>query len=133
MGFRHLNNVRGFLSDYYLGSVYGRGGGRGRRRKLSDRDTDIAYRRFRRIWQRAEGRCADAPMCRERFVRPLLSEVLGLHLGPGEDRLHPLYPDAAPLVIGAGRGCICPLPGLPRVGLLHDAHATDQLLKRPST
>ncbi len=28
MTFRHLRNVRGFFSDYYLGSVFGRGTGR---------------------------------------------------------------------------------------------------------
>lgn len=94
MSFRHLRNARGFFSDYYLGSVFGRGKGRGRRKNLSDRETDNAYRRFRRIWQRAESRAADAAACRERFLRPLLRDVLGFHLGVGEERIHGLYRSA---------------------------------------
>ncbi len=94
MIFRHLRNVRGFFSDYYLGSVFGHGSGRGRRRKLSDRDTDLAYARFRRIRERAEGRCAEPAECRERFVRPLLRDVLGFHLGAGEERLHQVFASA---------------------------------------
>jgi hypothetical protein len=61
MTFRHLRNVRGFFSDYYLGSVLGRGAGRGARKIASDRGTDQAYDRFRRIRERAEGRADDAP------------------------------------------------------------------------
>lgn len=94
MIFRHLRNARGFFSDYYLGSVFGRGTGRGRRRQLSDRETDLAYARFRRIRERAEGRAADPAQCRERFVRPLLREILGFHLGAGEDRIHLLFASA---------------------------------------
>jgi len=94
VSFRHLRNARGFFSDYYLGSVFGRGKGRGRRKNLSDRETDNAYRRFRRIWQRAESRAADAAACRERFLRPLLRDVLGFHLGVGEERIHGLYRSA---------------------------------------
>lgn len=91
---RHIRNVRGFFSDYYLGNVFGRGSGRGRRRKLSDRDTDAAYSRFRRIYERGESGKPDAASSRERFVRPLLRDVLGFHLGEGEDRIHPLFADA---------------------------------------
>jgi len=87
--FRHLRNVRGFFSDYYLGSVFGRGSGR--RRKLSDRETQLAYSRFLRIRERAEGHGTDAAVNRERFVRPLLRDVLGFHLGSGEDRVHRLF------------------------------------------
>jgi hypothetical protein len=101
MQFRHVRNVRGFFSDYYLGSVFGRGEGRGRRRRLSDRDSDTAYRRFVRIRERAEGRAGDLPGCRERFVRPLLGNVLGLHLGAGDDRIHRVFPEAATEASGA--------------------------------
>lgn len=94
MIFRHLRNARGFFSDYYLGSVFGRGTGRGRRRQLSDRETDLAYTRFRRIRERAEGRAADPAQCRERFVRPLVRDILGFHLGAGEDRIHLLFASA---------------------------------------
>lgn len=94
MTFRHLRNVRGFFSDYYLGSVFGRDTGRGRRRRLSDRETDLAYARFRRIRERAEGRCADAADCRERFLRPLLRDVFGFHLGAGEAGIHALHTSA---------------------------------------
>jgi hypothetical protein len=91
MAFRHLRNVRGFFSDYYLGSVLGRGAGRGARKIASDRGTDQAYDRFRRIRERAEGRADDAPTCRERFIRPLLRDVLGFHLGAGENGIHGLF------------------------------------------
>ncbi len=91
MIFRHLRNVRGFLSDYYLGSVFAQG----RRRSASDRNTDLAYARFRRIWERAEGKAADSASFRERFVRPLLGEVFGFHLGAGQDKLFPLHASAA--------------------------------------
>lgn len=94
MIFRHVRNIRGFFSDYYLGSVFGRGQGRGRRRRLSDRDTDTAYRRFLRIYSGAEGRAPDQPACRERFIRPLIRDVLGFHLGTAEDRVHGLFASA---------------------------------------
>jgi hypothetical protein len=92
--FRHLRNVRGFFSDYYLGSVLGPAGGVGRRRHLSGRETDLAYTRFRRIRERAEGRADEPATCRERFLRPLLRDVLGFHLGTGDDRVHGLYATA---------------------------------------
>jgi hypothetical protein len=94
MTFRHLRNARGFFSDYYLGSVFGRTSGRGRRRGLSDRETDLACGRFRRIRERAEGRAADPAECRERFARPLLRDLLGFHLGAGDDRVHGLFASA---------------------------------------
>lgn len=94
MIFRHLRNIHGFFSDYYLGSVFGRGQGRGRRTTVSERETDLVYHRFRRIRERAEGRAVDAYACRERFLRPLLRDVLGFHLGMGEERIHPLYRSA---------------------------------------
>jgi len=94
MTFRHLRNVRGFFSDYYLGSVFAAALGHGRQRRVSDRQIDLAYARFRRIWQRAEGRCDEAALCRERFVRPMLREVLGFHLGAGDNRVHKLFASA---------------------------------------
>lgn len=95
MSFRHLRNVCGFFSDYYLGSIFGRGQGRGRRQALSDRETDLAYLRFRRLYERAEGRAEEASVCRERFLRPLLRDVLGFHLGSGDACLYALYTSAA--------------------------------------
>ncbi len=94
MNLRYFRNFRGFFSDYYLGSVFGESSSRGRRRKATDRETDIALLRFRRIHERAEGRADDAAACREKFIRPLLRDVLGLHLGAGEDRLHCLFSSA---------------------------------------
>ena len=94
MNFRHLRNVRGFFSDYYLGSVLGRSTGRGTRGIASHRETDLAYARFRRIRDRAEGRATDAEACRERFIRPLLRDVLQFHLGAGENGIHRLFPSA---------------------------------------
>ena len=90
----HIHNARGFFSEYYLGSVFGSAGGRRRRRTLSNRETDLAYGRLRRIHQRAEERAADAAACRERFIRPFLRDVLAFHLGAGNDRLHGLFASA---------------------------------------
>jgi hypothetical protein len=95
MIFRHLRNARGFFSDYYLGTVFGRGAGRGRRRQLADRDTDRAFDRLRRIYERAEGRCLGPTDVREKLARPLLRDILGFHLGAGEDGVHALFQDAA--------------------------------------
>lgn len=94
MIYRHLRNVKGFFSDYYLGNVFGQGSGRGRKRRLSDRDTDATYRRFMRIYEGAEGRAPDRASCRERFVRPLVRDVLGYHLGGGEEHIYGLYASA---------------------------------------
>lgn len=55
---------------------------------------EIAQARFRRIRERAEGRVADAVATRERFIRPLLRDVLGFHLGAGEERIHALFASA---------------------------------------
>ncbi|GIW45683.1 MAG: hypothetical protein KatS3mg077_2965 [Candidatus Binatia bacterium] len=93
MNLRHLRNARGFLSDYYLGSVFGRRGSRGRK-AATDRTVDIALARFCRIRERAEGRAENATATRESFIRPLLRDVLGFHLGAGEDRIHALFPSA---------------------------------------
>ncbi len=92
MSLRNLRNVRGFFSDYYLGSVFGRGT-RGRKR-LSDRETDWAYRRFQKLYAQAEGRAADASACRERLLRPLLRDILGFQLGEAVERVHPLFSSA---------------------------------------
>src|SRR5947209_6714556 len=94
MNFEHIRNVRSFLSDYYLGSIFGRGARRNRRKRLSDRDTDIAYARFRRIRDQAEGRADDVTECRERFLRPLFRDVFGFHLGAGANGIHALFPNA---------------------------------------
>jgi len=92
VSFRHLRNARGFFSDYYLGSVFGRDGGRGRKRKLSDKTSEAAYARFRKLFDRVSGRELSAPDCRELFLRPLLRDVFGFLLGEGAERLYPLVP-----------------------------------------
>ena len=94
MSFRHLRNVGGFFSEYYLGSVFGREGAKGRRKTLSDRDTDTAYLRLRRLADRAGQGLVDPATARERFVRPLLRDVLGFHLGAGDNRVHGLFRNA---------------------------------------
>jgi hypothetical protein len=100
VSYRHLRNERGFFSDYYLGSVFGRESGRGRKKKLSDKASEFAAARFRRLYERNAGKSLSAPDCRERFVRPLLREVFGFLLGDGEDRIYPLRP----VVETAGEG-----------------------------
>ena len=42
MSYRHLRNARGFFSDYYLGSVFGREGGKGRKRKPATLEMRVA-------------------------------------------------------------------------------------------
>ena len=91
---RHLRNVRGFFSDYYLGAALGTGPGRGRKKPHTDRETDFAFLRFLRIRERAKGRAADAASCREKFLRPFLRDILSFHLGVGEDRVHGLFASA---------------------------------------
>lgn len=105
MIFRHLRNARGFFSDYYLGTVFGRGAGRGRRRQLADRETDHAFDRLRRIYDRAEGRCLGPTDVREKLARPLLRDILGFHLGAGDGGVHALYQDAAAEAVG-GRALV---------------------------
>lgn len=92
MSYRHLRNARGFFSDYYLGSIFGRDGGRGRKRKLSDKTSEAAYARFRKLFDHASGRELSAPECRELLLRPLLRDVFGFLLGEGAERLYPLVP-----------------------------------------
>lgn len=94
MSFRHINNHGGFFSDYFLGHVFGRGGGRGKKKRLSDRDTDNAYRRFKRLHAAVETRVCDAPELRERFARHLLRDLLGFHLDDGPDGLGALRASA---------------------------------------
>lgn len=96
MSFKHIRNARGFFSDYYLGAVFGRGTGRGRKHALSDRETDIAYRKFRFMRSRLTGRGAGSvDETRERFLRYFLADVLGFHLGAGENQVHKLFVSAA--------------------------------------
>lgn len=92
MSFRYLRNARGFFSDYYLGSVFGRDGGKGLKRKLSDKHSQAALERFRKLYDRVQGRELSPTECRERFVRPLLRDVFGFLLGEGGDHLYPLTP-----------------------------------------
>lgn len=92
MSFRHLRNVRGFFSDYYLASVFGREGGKRRKEKLADKVSDAAYQRLLRLYDRLPGRDLPTSECRERFLRPVLREVFGFLLGEGEGRLYPLVP-----------------------------------------
>ncbi|MDH7513097.1 MAG: N-6 DNA methylase, partial [Clostridiales bacterium] len=94
MSLRYIRNFRGFFSDYYLGSVFAQVTLRGRKKRITDREIDFAFLRFRRIRERGEGRAPDADSCREKFIRPLLRDVLGFHLGRGKDRLHELFVSA---------------------------------------
>ncbi|MFQ5665807.1 MAG: hypothetical protein ACE5I7_05175 [Candidatus Binatia bacterium] len=126
MVFRHLRNVRGFFSDYYLGSVFGRSRGRGRRRQLSDRVTGLAYRRFQRIYDQAEGRATDAPACRERFICPLLRDVLGFHLADGTERVHRLYASADSATGAAVQGDYAIVAGTAAQSLHPDAPSDDE-------
>jgi hypothetical protein len=87
MTFRHLRNVGGFFSDYYLGSVFASNRGTSARKTTTDRAIDQAYQRFRRIYEAAEHRATGTYgfNCRERFIRPLLRDVLKFHLGTNQN------------------------------------------------
>ena len=144
---RHLRNVRGFFSDYYLGAVSGQGMGSGR---PSGREMDYAFLRFLRIRERARGGVADTAGCREKFLRPFLRDTLGFHLGAGEDRIHGLYTSAEaeqqgerPLLVAycggwdedldAGRGAANPRQGveqaIARLGLHYGLLLTGERLR----
>ncbi len=95
MSFQHLHNERGFLSDYFLGTVFAG------RRRASDRLVDTALWRLRRLLERVAGRDLDATACRERFARPLLQEAFGFLLGSGSERIHALHGSAATEAAGS--------------------------------
>ncbi len=146
----HLHNRRGFFSDYYFGTVFG-AEGRGRRRKgPPDRETRRRQNDLRRIRERAEGRAEEADACRERFIRPMLRDVLGFHLGAGQERVHALFSSAddeaagaRPLLVAycgawdedpdAGRGQAAPLhrveSALARMNLRHGLLVTGQVVR----
>jgi hypothetical protein len=90
--FPNLLNRQGFFSDYYLGTVFGRASGR--QRTLVTREVEKAYHALERLYERCEGRVSDAPAVRDRFARPLLRDVLGFHIGTGDQRIHRLYRSA---------------------------------------
>lgn len=105
MKFDHVHNIKGFFSDYFLGSVLGQDG---RRKTLVDHETQSHLFRFLKLYERAEPRATDLTATREQFIRPLLRDILGFHMGTGEDRLFPLLfnpeDDAhhSPLLLYAG-------------------------------
>lgn len=101
MIYAHLRNLRGFLSDYYLGSVFGSSGKRGSSRRRTDREIDTLWGRFSRLHTRCEDRELDATACRERFARPLLRDVLGTHTGDGSEHVFPLFRTAEDAEAGA--------------------------------
>ncbi len=98
MLFPSLRNHGGFFSDYYMGTVFGRTSGR--RKSLVTKEVDAAFRRFQRIYERGERRAGDLAGLREAYARPLLRDVLGYHLGAGQDRIHPLYASAEEEALG---------------------------------
>src|SRR5262245_46319151 len=93
MSLRHLRNTRADFSDYWLCTIF-EAGGRGARRTPADRETRRKQNELRRLEDRADGRTGDPDGCRERFIRPLFRDVLGFHLGGGEQRVHGLFTSA---------------------------------------
>jgi hypothetical protein len=91
MLFPSLRNRGGFFSEYYFGTVFGRSG---RRKSLVSKEVELAFHRLERLAERAERVARDRTAIRETFTRPLLRDILGYHLGPGEDGIHPLYRSA---------------------------------------
>jgi hypothetical protein len=91
MLFGSLRNRGGFFSEYYFGTVFGR---TGRRKSLVSKEAELAFRRLERLAQRAERVARDRTAIQETFTRPLLRDILGYHLGPGENGIHPLYRSA---------------------------------------
>ncbi len=89
---RYIRNVKGFFSDYYLGSIFAET--HRSNKKLLSEQTQIAYLKFQKIWERAEGHATRPAECREKFIRPLLRDILGFHLGSSDSQLHFLYASA---------------------------------------
>ncbi len=92
MLFPSLRNHGGFLSEYYMGTVFGRSSGR--RKSLVTKEVDAAFRTLQRLHERGERKAGDLAGLRETYARPFFRDILGYHLGAGEERIHPLYPSA---------------------------------------
>lgn len=94
MKFRSIANPRGFLSDYWLGTVFAKKGAR-----LGHKVTPAQARkllwRLEQIHQKMEGKDPDLSRFRESFARPLLRDLFGFEIreNPQEPRLRPLSGD----------------------------------------
>ncbi|MEW6750145.1 MAG: DEAD/DEAH box helicase [Candidatus Latescibacterota bacterium] len=79
----------------------------GQLRLFGRRETRGGYEARREaVRAAAEGRAQDGSSCRERFVRPLLRDCLGFHLGAGEDRVYGLYASAQDEADGRPPGAV---------------------------
>ncbi len=95
MSFKHLHNRQGFFSDYYLGTIFGRGTGRGSKRKLFRKEDVKTFWQLKKLHQRVEGRDLKSAVLRDRYANSLLRDILGYYMGDGEEGIYPLYGDTA--------------------------------------
>lgn len=91
MMIKYFNNHRGFLSDYYLGSVFARDLTSRKKKTFTDREIDYAMGKIQRIWRQASSVCDNKQKTLEKFIRPLVRDVLGFHLGSGENSIYRLF------------------------------------------
>lgn len=99
MALNSIHNVRGFFSDYWLGSMLA--GKKGTGPKLTKAQAEKALWRLTQLRNRIEGfEAPDLSQLRERFARPLLGQTLGFHIMENDDeprlRLLTRMPDEAP-------------------------------------
>jgi hypothetical protein len=93
MSLKCFRNHKGFFSDYYLGSIFVNEL-TGRKKRTTDKEIDLLLIRFLRIRERAQKIAKNNQETREKFIRPLLRDILGFHLGRGENQIHLLYLNA---------------------------------------
>jgi hypothetical protein len=88
MALNSIRNVRGFFSDYWLGSILS--GKKGSGSKLTKAQAEKALWRLTQLRNRIEGfENPDLTRFREHFARPLLGQVFGLNIeeNPDETRV----------------------------------------------
>jgi len=89
-----LHNRSGFFSDYYLGTVFGKGILRKQNRGFTNSEADVRLGRLGRLYIRCATRELTGEAFVSQFVRPVLRDVFDYHIGAGEERIHSLYTDA---------------------------------------
>ena len=88
MALNSIRNIRGFFSDYWLGSILSAKKGVGS--KLTKAQAEKTLWRLTQLRNRIEGfENPDLTRFREQFARPLLSQLLGFNVeeNPGETRV----------------------------------------------
>lgn len=91
--FPSLRNFGGFFSDYYFTTVFSRSVA-GRQKTVTNAQTDLAFRIYKRLRERAESRSHDVGEVRDGFARPLLRDAFGYYVGISDSHIYPLFASA---------------------------------------